>query len=44
MTVLKRGSRFVLVSKAGKTLGTHPSRAAALRQEAAIKASQSRRK
>jgi len=44
MTVRKRGSKFVLVSGSGKTLGVHPSKAAAMKQERAIKASMARRK
>jgi hypothetical protein len=37
--IVKVGKRFVLRSKStGKVLGNHPTRAAAKRQEAAIKA------
>ena len=43
MTVRKRGKRYALASKGGKTLGTHGSKAGARRQERAIKASQRRR-
>ena len=42
--LMKRGNKTLLKSKStGKTLGTHDSRAAALRQEEAIKASQAER-
>jgi len=38
--IRKRGNKWVLVSKStGKTLGTHPSRDAALAQERAIQIS-----
>jgi hypothetical protein len=38
--IKKAGSKFKLVSKStGKTLGTHPSRVAAEKQERAIQAS-----
>tara|TARA_Y100000310_G_scaffold88584_2_gene85630 strand:- start:683 stop:844 length:162 start_codon:yes stop_codon:yes gene_type:complete len=43
MTVKKRGSRFVLVSGTGKTLGTHATRAGAERQEKAITLSKLRK-
>jgi hypothetical protein len=42
VTVSKTGSKYKLVSKKGKTLGTHSSKAKARKQEAAIKASQKR--
>lgn len=42
--IRKRGNKFVLLdSKGKKTLGTHPSRKAALKQEAAIKISEAQR-
>jgi len=38
--IKKVGSKFKLIAKStGKTLGTHPSRAAAVKQERAIQAS-----
>jgi len=40
MTVRKKGSLYHLVSKTGKTLGKHKTKAGAQRQERAIKASQ----
>ena len=43
MTVRKRGTKHVLVSGEGKVLGTHPSRAAAVRQETAINISKARK-
>lgn len=42
MVVKKRGSQFVVQSKAGKTLGTHKSRVAANRQLRAVEASKAR--
>lgn len=43
MTIVKRGKKWALVSKkSGRTLGRHPSRAAAERQEAAINLSKAR--
>lgn len=43
--VRKRGNKYVVVKKGGgRVLGTHPSRAAALKQAAAIYASENRRK
>jgi len=42
--LMNRGNKVLLKSKkTGRTLGTHDSRAAALRQERAIKASQAER-
>lgn len=44
MTIVKRGKKFVLVSKkTGRTLGTHTSRAEALRQETAISISKAKK-
>lgn len=43
MTVKKRGSKYVLVSSAGKVLGTHDTPRKAYAQEKAIKMSQKRR-
>lgn len=43
MTIKKRGKKWALVSKkSGRTLGRHPSKAAAKRQEAAINISKAR--
>jgi len=42
MTVKRSGSKFKLVSKTGKTLGAHDSRAGAERQERAINISKAR--
>jgi|15BtaG_2_1085339.scaffolds.fasta_scaffold04505_4 hypothetical protein len=42
MTVRQKGNKWVLVSSSGKTLGVHPSKKAAQRQERAVKASQAR--
>lgn len=43
MTIAKRGKKWVLKSKrSGRTLGRHPSKAAAKRQEAAINISKAR--
>jgi len=42
MTIRKRGSKFVLISKKGRVLGTHPSRKAAEKQEDAINISKSK--
>jgi hypothetical protein len=42
MTIRKRGSKFVLVSSTGKTLGTHTTRAAAAKQERAVSISKAR--
>jgi len=45
MSIRKVGKKFVLISrKTGRRLGTHTSRAKALRQERAIQASKRRRK
>ena len=44
MTVVKSGSKYKLVSKTGKTLGTHDTRREAHQQEKAIKSSQARRR
>lgn len=41
--IRKRGSKYVVLSKRGRVLGTHGSRAAAQRQLAAIEASKARR-
>jgi len=43
MTVRKRGNQFVLLSRTGKVLGTHPSRKAAERQESAINISKAKK-
>lgn len=41
--IQKRGNKWVLLSKrTGRVLGTHPSRAAAMRQERAITISKAR--
>lgn len=41
--IRKRGKKWVLLSKSsGRVLGTHPTRAAAVRQERAINLSQAR--
>ena len=41
--IVKRGKRYMLKSKdSGRTLGVHPTRAAAERQEAAINISKAR--
>lgn len=41
--IRKRGKKWVLVSKtSGRVLGTHPSKAAAERQEAAVNISKAR--
>jgi len=43
MVVVKRGKKWLLLSKkTGKVLGTHPSRAAALKQETAINIAKAR--
>ncbi len=39
MTIKKRGNKFQLISKKGRVLGTHPTRAAAQAQERAIQIS-----
>lgn len=44
MVVRKEGGRFVVRSKAGMKLGSHATRAAALRQLAAIEVAKHRRK
>jgi len=44
MTIRKRGKKFVLISKVGKKLGTHPSRKAAQAQETAINISKAKKK
>tara|TARA_Y100000034_G_C6690011_1_gene303790 strand:+ start:481 stop:615 length:135 start_codon:yes stop_codon:yes gene_type:complete len=44
MTVRKQGKKFLLVSKEGKTLGTHSSRKEAEAQEAAINISKKKKK
>lgn len=44
MTIRKAGSKYKLVSSTGKVLGTHPSKAAATRQEKAIQISKARAK
>ena len=44
MTVRKKNSKYLLISGKGKTLGTHKTKADALRQERAIKASQARKR
>lgn len=41
--IRKRGSKYVVLSKKGKVLGTHPSKAQAQKQLAAIEASKARR-
>tara|TARA_R100001086_G_scaffold224610_1_gene142619 strand:- start:160 stop:294 length:135 start_codon:yes stop_codon:yes gene_type:complete len=41
--IKQRGSKYILVSSSGRTLGVHRSKAAARKQEQAIKASQARR-
>ena len=44
MTIVKRGNKYVLISKStGKVLGTHPNRATALKQEKAIQISKARK-
>ena len=43
VTVRKRGGKYRLVSRRGKVLGTHRSRAAAKRQESAINISKARK-
>jgi hypothetical protein len=44
MTIVKRGKKYVLISKTtGRVLGTHPSRADALKQETAISISKARK-
>ncbi len=43
MTIVKRGKKYVLLSKTtGRVLGTHPSRADAMKQEKAIQISKAR--
>lgn len=42
MTIRKVGSKYKLTSGTGKLLGTHPTRAAAERQEAAVNISKAR--
>jgi dolichyl-phosphate-mannose--protein O-mannosyl transferase len=43
MVVVKKGKKYVLLSKkTGRVLGTHPSRANALKQEKAIQISKAR--
>ena len=44
MTVRKRKGSYSLISKSGRTLGKHRTKAGARRQERAIKASQHSRK
>lgn len=44
MTVRKKNNKYLLISGKGKTLGTHKTKADALRQERAIKASQARKR
>ena len=43
MVILKRGSKHVLVSKTGRILGTHKSKADAKSQERAIQISKARK-
>lgn len=38
-TIVKRDGKFLLMSKKGEVLGTHPSKAKAFKQEIAIKKS-----
>lgn len=40
--IRKRGKKYVLYSHEGKTLGEHPTRAAAAKQERAIQISKAR--
>lgn len=42
MTIRVKGKKFELISRAGKVLGTHPTRAAAEKQEDAINISKAR--
>lgn len=44
MVVRKEGKKFVVRSKSGKVLGKHDTRAAALKQLAAIEAAKARAK
>jgi hypothetical protein len=44
MVIKKEGKKHVVRSKAGKLLGKHTTRAAAVKQLAAIEASKARRK
>jgi hypothetical protein len=44
MAIRKRGSKFVLVARSGRVLGTHPSRKAAEKQEVAISLAKARKK
>lgn len=41
--IRKRGTRYVLLSRDGKVLGTHRTRAAAAEQESAINISKARK-
>lgn len=42
--IRKSGSKYKVVSKSGRTLGTHTTRKAALKQLGAVEASKARRK
>jgi len=42
MVIVKRGRKFIVLSRIGRTLGTHKTRAGALRQLGAIEASMAR--
>jgi len=42
MVIVRRGKKFVVLSRIGRTLGTHNTRGAALRQLGAIEASMAR--
>lgn len=42
MTIRAKGGKFELISRTGKVLGTHPTRAAAEKQESAINISKAR--
>jgi hypothetical protein len=44
MTVKRKGSKFVLLSRTGKVLGTHDTKAKAFKQESAIKHAKARRR
>jgi hypothetical protein len=41
--IRKRGKKFVVTSKSGRTLGTHRTRQAAVRQLGAVEASKARK-
>ncbi len=41
--IRKRGDKFVVTAKSGRTLGTHRTRKAALRQLGAVEASKARK-